>query len=88
MEDYILYIFTFKEYTCKIIIWLFHLFVKPVAVFAVAAGMKRFELAAAVVGDASPKCCFGCNKDNFGFVCSVILCFLRLLNISAPLNFP
>ena len=33
--------------------------VKPVAVLAVAAGMKRFEFAAAVVGDASAKCCFG-----------------------------
>ena len=48
--------------------------------------MKKLDLAATGFGDASPTGCFGSLIVNFGSFSSVIFCFLRLKNTSAPLN--
>ena len=62
------------------------LILKPVAVVAGAAGMKKCEFAVNGVWAATAKGCFGWEMANLGSLSSVILCLLRLRNISAPLN--
>ena len=59
---------------------------KPFVSVAGDAGMKKFDFAATGFGDASPTGCFGSLIVNFGSFSSVIFCFLRLKNTSAPLN--
>ena len=59
---------------------------KPFVSVAGDAGMKKFDFAATGFGDASPTGCFGSLIVNLGSFSSVIFCFLRLKNTSAPLN--
>ena len=59
---------------------------KPFVSVAGDAGMKKFDFAATGFGDASPTGCFGSLIANLGSFSSVIFCFLRLKNTSAPLN--
>ena len=59
---------------------------KPFVSVVGDAGMKKLDLATDGFGDASPTGCFGSLIASFGSFSSVIFCFLRLKNTSAPLN--